>query len=414
METMGPASASERRLRSSACAVLLLLTAGAARAQQAPAGFVTPEEDPIDTSWRLRRAVSLNVGGQYGFGGGLGLAYGRGPINGPVARGARLGFMAHYGITGSRDAALTFDAPGIDANWRFYATLRSERMLRTPYFGVANGERAEDSLTAAYTNKYYRYALLRSTAYGVVQRRLTGPLWLHAGGQARRYRSASLEQTPSLYQRETIAAARPDTQVFKGSEMRGGLIWDTRNDWVTPTRGIMLEGIIAKGHVSDAGVSTSYTRYLWGAREFIPLERDGRTVLALRQRVGLSSDTLPFYLAFEQLTSWEPDDGVMGRRAIRLHGRGDQLSSNSAFLSVDVRRVLIPPDWRERPRRLWILALLDIGILWEPRESASLHRHEWTAGTGFRLQIGRGFLAGVDFGMTNTGPHASAGSRFAF
>lgn len=400
----------------SSFALIALLIAAPALAQQPPAGFVTPEEDPVDTSWRLGRIVSLGVGGQYGFGGGLGLKYGRGPIAGPVARGARLSLMGHHGITGSRDGALTFEAPGVSRDWRLYATLRSERMLRTPYFGFTNGEQQEDSLTAAYGKRFYRYALLRTSAFGTVQRRLGGPLWLHAAAQARRYRTAPLNQPVTLYAREMSGAGLPDTQVFNGTEFRGGLIWDTRNDWVTPTRGIMLEGIVARGSVSGAAGTPDlrYLRYLWAAREFIPLRRDGRTVLALRQRVGLSSDTLPFFLAYEQLSSWAPDDGIMGRRSIRLHGRGDQLASNSAFLSVDVRHVLIPPDWQERPRRLWVLGLVDIGVLWEPREAATLHRHEWTVGTGFRLQIGRSFLVGMDAGVTNTGPHASAGSGFAF
>ena len=387
-----------------------MLVATTLAAQQAPAGFVTPEEDPVDTSWRLRRVASLKVGGQYALGAGLGLAYGRGPIPGPVARGARLSLMGHYGITGSRDAALTLEAPGVHRDWRAYATLRSERMLRTPYFGAFNEARTEDSLQERHGNRYYRYALLRSTAFGTLQRRMAGSLWLNAGGQVRRWRSSSLEGTPSLYQDDAGAA---DTQVFHGRELRAGALWDSRNDWVTPTRGLLVELLAASGRVSGGGVRRGYQRYLLSAREYLALQREGRTVLALRQRAVIASDTLPFFLAFEQPATWAPDDGIFSRRTVRLHGRGDQLASSFGMVSADVRHVLIPPDWLVRPRRLWITGFVDIATLWEPGDEL-LRRNAWTIGGGFRLQIGRSFLAGVDAGLTTTGPHASVGSQFGF
>ena len=54
----------------------------------------------------------------------------------------------------------------------------------------------------------------------------------------------------------------------------------------------------------DVGAAASrYRRWMLGGREYLPAG-NGRTVIALRQRISMSADTLPFYLAWEQLTSW--------------------------------------------------------------------------------------------------------------
>lgn len=408
---MASRSASRRPLRSSL--VLLLLASHALAQEPTTTADVSP---PEGAGWRWSQARSITVGRQMGFGLGLGMQYRRPPIPGPSPHGARLWLQGRAGITGSRDLSLGFEAPGWDPDWRFYSLLRVERMMRTPYFGFQNQERQEDSLTTAYSNRYYRYALLRWGAYGVVQRRIAGPLWLHAGGQYRRYRTAPLRQQPTLYQRDMQAAGLPDTQRFTGVEGRIGLVFDTRDDWIVPVRGVKLEGLAAFGHLKGATLAPDkpYERIMLGAREFIRLDSAHNTILALRQSVTLSSDSLPFFMAYEQPSTWAPEDGVVGSRSIRLHGGGGQLASNRAFISVDVRRILIPPDWPERERRLWVLGFADLGVLWEPGRAASLRRREWTAGAGFRIQIGRAFLSGADLGLTNNGPSMSVLSQFAF
>lgn len=365
-----------------------------------------PTADSSRDRWKLGPVWRVDAGGQLGLGLGLGVGWSRQERPGPWASPARLALIGRYGINGSRDLSLILAAPGLLADWRIWALLRSERMLRTPYFGPDNQGQVEDSLEQRYGLIYYRYALLRATAHASVQRRLKGPLWLQVGGQLRRYRTAALRQQPTLYRNDIAAAALADTAWSLGSEGRFGLVWDTRDYVGAPQRGALLEVISAFGRLHDltADHRVHYWRVMLGAREFLTLDDSTRTVLALRQRVSLASDTLPFYLAYEQITSDLPDDGVVGSRLVRLHSGANQLASNQAFVSVDLRhKLLMLRDDPERPIRLWGLLIADAGLLWEPRQAPALRRKAWTLGGGFRVQASKGTLLGLDAGWTDVG-----------
>jgi hypothetical protein len=163
------------------------------------------------------------------------------------------------------------------------------------------------------------------------------------------------------------------------------------------------------------GSARAYHRYLVGLREFMTLGERGRTVLALRQRFVLPSVDLPYFLAYEQLTTGLPDDGVVGPRGIRLHAGGNQIASVQAFLSADVRRevVILRAD-PMNPVRLWGLVLADAGVLGERDQSFSELRRAWTIGLGGRAQFARRTLLGLDAGWTDAGLGVSVVTYFAY
>ncbi|HEY2806625.1 MAG TPA: hypothetical protein VGI92_12280 [Gemmatimonadales bacterium] len=318
-----------------------------------------------------------------------------------------------YGIDGSRSLSAWLDAPGLRRDWRFLALVRSERLLRTPYFGPHDEDRRTDSLAKQYGDIYYRYALLRSTLFATLQHRVTGPIWLHFAAQARHYRTSALRQT-TLYGSDITAGRIADTLRHNGVELRLGALLDTRDDWIQPSHGLYLEAIGAQGWLlHDPGGKTQYQRWLVSGREYIQLP-SGTTIIALRQRVAMAWDTLPFSLAWEQLTSWLPEDGVVGTRFIRLHRAGTRLASNEAIGSVDVRHQLLVVGDDPRPIRLWGLLFADAGLLWEPSTHPWSQKALWTIGAGFRLQPNRITLAGLDIGITDIGFNLSAVSYFAF
>jgi hypothetical protein len=376
-----------------------------------------PVPASTDHRWRRSPAVEVVVGGQQGMGLGLGLVYGPPARPGPAPLRAELKAMGRYGVTGSYDLRLHFLAPDLVADWRFFLLVGSERMLRTPYFGPDNKETVQDSLKERYSILYYRYGLLRSTAFAAAQRRLAGPLWLHMAVQARHYRTSVLAEQPTLFAADVAAGRVDDTTRYTGLEGRLGFVTDTRDDWVAPKRGVYVEAVVALGRLRDEsrGTTRAYQRYLVGFREFMILGRRGRTVLALRQRLVLPSNNLPYFLAYEQLTTGLPDDGVVGPRGIRLHGGGNQIASAQAFLSVDVRREAVV--WRPDPMnpvRLWGLLLADAGVLGEPDQSFSERRREWTIGLGGRAQFARRTLVGLDVGWTDAGAGVSVVTYFAY
>jgi len=380
-------------------------------------GFLEPVPPSTDDRWRRSLAVDVPVGGQQALGLGLGLGYSPPARPGPAPLRAELKVMGRYGITGSSELKLQFLAPDLVAGWRFFLLAGSERMLRTPYFGPDNKELVEDSLKERYSILYYRYALLRSTAYAAAQRHVAGPFWLHVAFQARHYRTSAIAEQPTLFAEDVAAGRVDDTTRYTGLESRLGFVIDTRDDWVAAKRGAYVEALVAVGRLRDdsRGVDHDYHRYLVGLREFISLGERERTVLALRQRFVLPSLNLPYFLAYEQLTTGLPDDGVVGPRSIRLHAGGNQIASVQAFLSVDVRReaVVLRAD-PMNPVRLWWLVLADAGLFGERDQSLSELRREWTIGLGGRAQFARRSLLGLDVGWTDTGPGVSVVSYFAY
>jgi hypothetical protein len=376
-----------------------------------------PVPPSTDHRWRRSPAVEIVMGGQQGMGLGLGLVYSPPVRPGPAPLRAELKVIGRYGVTGSSDLRLQFLAPDLVAGWRFFLLAGSERMVRTPYFGPDNKEIVEDSLKERYSILYYRYALLRSTAFVSAQRHVAGPFWIHMAVQARHYRTSAIAEQPTLFAADVAAGRVDDTTRYTGLEGRLGFVTDTRDDWVAPKRGAYLEALVALGRLRDdsRGSTRAYHRYLVGLREFMTLGGRGRTVLALRQRLVLPSDNLPYFLAYEHLTTGLPDDGVVGPRSIRLHGGGNQIASAQAFLSVDVRReaVVLRAD-PMNPVRLWGLLLADAGVLGEPDQSFSERRREWTIGLGGRAQFSRRTLVGLDVGWTDTGPGVSVVTYFAY
>ena len=276
-------------------------------------GYMHPR---VDTTrrWRWGVVFSPLFGGQQSVGFETGASYFLPRRGDPPPQTAEIKISGRWGITGSRDGTFLFRAPAWKKDWQFLGQVRVERLQRTPYFGVNNQARVEDSLEDAYGIVYYRYSLLRTTMFVSAARRLFGSLWGVAAMQRRYYRTTALVDDPTLYARDITAGLLRDTSYYRGIEGRIGLKFDTRDYWDAPESGILVEWLAARGEVADraTGARIQYNRYLLGAREFIRVGR--RTTIALRQQQVLASDTLPYFLAYEQLTTGLPDDGVIGPR----------------------------------------------------------------------------------------------------
>src|SRR5437773_10410518 len=109
-------------------------------------------------------------------------------------------------------------------------------MVRTPYIGADNKELVEDSLKENYSILYYRYALLRSTAFASAQRHVAGPFWIHMAFQARHYRTSAIAEQPTLFAADVAAGRGDDTTRYTGLEGRLGCGSHTRDGWGAPKR----------------------------------------------------------------------------------------------------------------------------------------------------------------------------------
>lgn len=325
------------------------------------------------------------------------------PNRRPPAVSKLIGVDARIATSGTRGALFYYDAPGRWRNWRLLGILGAERLQRVPFYGFGNSSTISDSLPISY----YRYSLLRTTASATVQRRLGGPFRLHAAAQWRHYRARPLEDS-TLFA-EQLAAGFADTTGRDNIELRGGLLFDTRDEEMSPTHGVFLEAMAAR-----AVSGSNYTRYLLGAREFMRFGDLEQWVLGFRQTAELADGTVPLFIAYERLTTWYPEDGFGGPTSLRLHSLGRFVAPNRVVLSVDLRHKYYDAPIPGSPVRLWLLGFADAGRLWNENEGVDFTNWHWSAGTGMRLQFSKSTIIGFDLGAKDGGFGFGVGTSFAF
>lgn len=320
------------------------------------------------------------------------------PPPGPIPVGISIEPTAWISTSGTRGIQLTLDYSGHWPGWRFLAMGGAQRGRRAPFYGIGNATEVDDSLEAANggVSHYYRYSLVRTTGLLAIRRRIAGPLHLQVGGQWRHYAARTLDGLPTALGDTIDTGFTSDTGSSTSAELRGGLFFDTRDEEATPSRGVLVEALAVRG-LKGSG-DFDYTRYAFGAREFIPLGL--RTTLGLRQSLELSDDRLPFYIAYERLTAWRPDDGFGGPTTLRSNLPGRWIGENKALASVDLRYKYWDGAFASSPFRLWLLAFADVGRVWSHDERFETNGLHTGYGAGFRFQLSKGSLFGLDFGWS--------------
>lgn len=377
---------------------LLATTLGAAAPARAPAQAGTKEPEP----WVYHIIAYPAYDALDGFSGGLVTGWRKAARPGPIPTTSGIEITGRIAASGSRSGQLAFDYPGLWPGWRMLVMVGADRLQRAPYFGLGNTPVGD----TADAIRYFRYSLLRYTAAGVVQRNLAKHVRLHLGAQGRRYWARPLTGDTTLLLRDLITGTVTDTGAQNSVELRAGLLYDTRDEEATPSRGLFLEALAGRG-VADL----TYTRYALGARAFIPLGE--MTVLGVRQSVELADRAIPFYVMYERFTSWRPEDGFGGNTSLRVTVPGRFLAPNRAITSVDLRYKKLDVPLPTSPFRLWFVAFADAGRLWMNSETPDLHGLHWDVGGAALLQFSKGTLFGLNVGVSRVDGF-EFGSTFTF
>jgi len=367
-------------------AALALAAPAAARAQvpEEPWSFVL---FPVPTYSSLEGLGAVLVGGWW-----------KSAPPGPIPSGAAIDPGASISTSGTETFSLTYNNPGRVPGWRFLVIGGYERFRRAPYFGLGNDSRIDDSLEAANggDSHYYRYSLTRTTALVGVQRRVAGPVRVLLGAQYRHYRAEALGGAPTALGTDLASGAASDTGTTNGLEVRAALLLDTRDEEASPSRGIFVEAVAARA-LKGAG-DFDYTRWAFDASEFVRLGTE--TVAAFRQSAQLAFGALPFYVAYERLTSWLPEDGFGGTTTLRQNIQGRWLGPNTALASADLRYKYWDATLGLSPIRLWLVTHADAGRVWNQNE-----RFRWSGlhsgyGVGAIAQFGRASFFGFEVGWS--------------
>ncbi len=319
---------------------------------------------------------------------------------GPIPTGIAISPYVSLATSGSRTFSLAWDNSGRIPGWRLLAIAGYEHLTRAPYFGLGNATVVNDSIESANGGDahYYRYELARTTGIVAVQRRIFGPFRAHVSAQWRHYRIETLGGAPTALGADLASGAVTDTGSYTGVEVRAGLLFDTRDEEASASRGIAVHAIVARA-LKGAG-AFDYTRWAVGAREYVPLGTWNTVVVTARQEVQMARGALPFFVAYERLTSWRPEDGFGGAATLRQNLPGRWIAPNSALASLDLRYKYWDAALGLTPLRLWLVAHADVGRVWEENQKFRWADMHSGYGGGAIAQLGRATFFGLEIGYS--------------
>lgn len=186
-------------------------------------------------------------------------------------------------------------------------------------------------------------------------------------------------------------------------ELKGGLVYDTRDMEAAPTKGYCGE-IVASLSPALFGDAEAYGRIMASWRQFFPVVGD-RVVLGYRVNWQQTFGNAPFYL--QQMTTplylrQIKNEGLGGKNSIRGLFQNRILADGYAWANLEARVKLVSFRFINQN---WYVALnpfLDAGII------TKAHRFEEQKGGNEALQAANQ-LAGIWSGDSAGGIHASAG-----
>jgi hypothetical protein len=369
---------------------ILALAAAPLPAQQARAG------------WEVAGVPALNYDADEGFGyGAIAELYN----HAEGARPYRFTLQPTVFLTtgGRRDVTLFFDAPHLlPGGWRVSVFAGSEQQLASPYYGIGNETRVDPAAGSDPGNPYYyRFGRTQRQASATFQQGLGRlPLRVLLGASALH---TSTDPTPRdsgttlLAQQLATPVGVAGPQSWSNG-VRAGLVWDTRDREVAPTRGAWSELLVQR--VDPAlGSDHGYTRWTLTDRRYRSLGSE-RLVLANRLLLQGIQGEAPFYELSTLQTSFKQQEGLGGAKTLRGVPKNRYVGEGVFLWNAELRWRAADFRAAGRPMHLVLSGFADSGRVWEegvrlPEIASGLH-HGF--GGGVRLGMGENFVVALDVG----------------
>ncbi len=322
----------------------------------------------------------------------------------PPYRG-KLSIDGQLSTSGSKQVTTEARLPNLVPGWRFVLSFDAQRLARHNYFGIGNDTEFDGDNVFDSQKHFYRSDIRRMFVRGEVQRAVVAGLRVLAGFHAERWRVDTLSG-PSLLAMD----ADPSLGINTGeTTVRFGLVFDTRDDEVTTSSGVLLQAIVGIADSTFAG-DVSYTRKTLSAAAYVPVS--GTLVLAGRV-VGQSMTGSP-PLASLHLTDAidRPYGGLGGARSHRGLAWHRFVGPDKLYSNIDLRyRVAGEP----KVFSLSVLGFLDAGRVFDAGDfRVTVDDLHVGGGAGAIATIGRSGVIGLTLGVAEDGlrPIGHAGWTF--
>ena len=376
-----------------AAAVALLAVGPSAARPQEPTGATARP-----TGREIAGVPALNYNSDEGFGYGALLAiYDYGPRGADPYR-YTLQPTVFLTTGGRRDLTVFFDAPTLlGGRWRLTAFGGREEQSASPYYGVGNDAPYDPAREADPNSRYYRFGRRQSRGTADVQYRLgTSPLRVLGGAGGAH---TSVDPTPRT-EGTTLLAEEFGAGAPAGgwsNYLRVGLVWDSRDREVGPTRGRWAE-VLVQRFDRPVGSDWAFTRSTLTWREYVSLAR--RLVLAGRLVTQQVSGDAPFYeLAFIQ-SSFKQQEGLGGLGTVRGLPKNRYVGKGLLVLNGELRWRAADMRLLRKPAYVVLSGFGDAGRVWSGGiRGADLARDLHLGyGGGVRLGMGPNFVVALDVG----------------
>jgi outer membrane protein assembly factor BamA len=364
------------------------------------AGTVEAQEGEGPTGRELAGLPALNFDADEGFGYGVVLelydyADGRQPYAYTVQP------QVFFTTGGRRDLTLFFDAPHLlPGGWRIDAYLASEKQIATPFYGLGNASRHDPALETAENPYYYRYGrTIRQLRVNLQRPRGGGPFRVLLGFGASHVTLALVpKDSGTTYLAEQVAVGARTAPEGWWNYVRAGLIRDTRDREVGPTRGSWTELLVQ--HTDPLlGSEGSFSRFTVTDRRYLAIAR--RLVLANRLMVQQVTGDAPFYELSNLQSSFKPQEGLGGAKSVRGLPRNRYVGEGVFLWNLELR--WRAADWTMvgRPFHSVLSVFIDSGRVWRTRAPAlRLEPLHHGYGAGVRVGMGESFVVAVDAGTS--------------
>ena len=302
---------------------------------------------------------------------------------------------------GRRDYTLFFDSPHLlGEGWRLDAYLASQQQIATPYYGLGNETTYDETLETDADPYYYRFGRTRRQLRVNVQRSLGSSRLRALAGFGITHVSLALvpKDSGTTYLARQVAAGAESAPEGWWNYVRIGLIHDTRDREVGPTRGAWSELLVQRTD-PILGSEAGFTRVTLTDRRYVPLAPG--LVFANRVVVRQVTGDAPFYELSLIESSFKQQEGLGGAKSVRGLPLNRYVGDGLLLWNAELRwRAL---EWRliGKPFHVVLSAFLDSGRVWHDDgpslDPGALH-HGY--GGGVRVGMGENFVVALDGGTS--------------
>jgi hypothetical protein len=387
-----------------------LVLAAAAWARPPAAAAQLPHLMPADSPWLDVNYPKVFWTPREGFTAGAYLAFVRAltfeDAYRPPPYAAAVSLDGQLSTSGSRYLTLDARFPYLLPGWRLALSLSGARRARDNYFGIGNASIFDGDLVTATQRRYYQARDTRWTARGELQRHLVGGLRLLGGFSAERWTIAPPDG-PSVLAADAAGGVDPSIGVATSDiTLRGGLVFDTRDDEAAANRGVLLEAI----HATTVGGDLDYTRTTASAAGYLPV---GESVViaarAMAQGMGGTPRLGSLYLVEASDRPYRGLGGGLSHRALAVNRF---IGRHKLLFNLDVRYHVVNLP---RTARATLLGFVDAGRVFEGEPlTFTTTGLKWGGGLGLYLQIARSGILGTTLGRGPDGFVMDVATRWTY